>query len=146
REELTRGEIDRLVGRLRRQHHGHEELERRAVLELGGGVRVRPGEALEDLAALLRVHLRLRERMSARMRLRSSAVLAGIAFPAFNLLFLETARLAAARFRASLQRPRGATMSMQSTGQAGGQSAQPMHQGSTTVCISPCAPTIASTG
>src|SRR5262245_20252053 len=37
-------------------------------------------------------------------------------------------------------------MSMQSTGQAGGHSAQPMHQFSTTVCIRPCAPTIASTG
>ena len=39
-----------------------------------------------------------------------------------------------------------AIMLMQSTGQGGMQSMQPMHQGSTTVCMSWDAPTMASTG
>ena len=37
-------------------------------------------------------------------------------------------------------------MSMQSTGQGGRQSSQPMHQSAITVCMSPRAPAIASTG
>ena len=49
-------------------------------------------------------------------------------------------------FSAALQAPRAGTMAMQSTGQGGTHSAQPMHQSSTTVCMSRAAPTIASTG
>src|SRR4051812_9129062 len=79
REELARGEVHRLVGRLRRQHHRQEQLERSAVLELGGRIRIRPGEAGEDLPALRGIHLLLGLRTSARMRLRSSGLLAGMA-------------------------------------------------------------------
>src|SRR6185312_2175887 len=42
--------------------------------------------------------------------------------------------------------PRAGTMAMQSTGQGGMQSSQPVHQSAMTVCINLLAPTIASTG
>src|SRR5688572_20436138 len=49
-------EVDRLVGRLRRQHHRDQELVRRRVAELGGGIRIRRVQAPKDFVSLLRVH------------------------------------------------------------------------------------------
>ena len=72
REELSSGEVHRFVGGLRREHHRDQKLERAAVLELGGGIRIRFAEPAEDLRALLQVHRRRRERISARTRLRSA--------------------------------------------------------------------------
>ena len=104
-------------------------------------------QALEDLAALLRIHRALaRERggedalallragRPASQRRSSAVSCRRRARPAARLRASAPARRAAPPCRCS--RP----------GRAGRHSAQPMHQGSTTVCISPCAPTMASTG
>src|SRR5687767_6568320 len=48
--------VHRLVGGLRREHHGDEQLVRRAVIELGRRLGIRRLQAAKDLAPLLRVH------------------------------------------------------------------------------------------
>ena len=48
--------VHALVGRLRRQHDGDQQLERRRVLELGLRIGIGLAKALEDRAALGRVH------------------------------------------------------------------------------------------
>ena len=54
REQLARGEVHALVGRLRREDHRHQQLERRAVLELGRRVRIERAQPLEQRLALRR--------------------------------------------------------------------------------------------
>ncbi|KAG0926205.1 hypothetical protein G6F31_018467 [Rhizopus arrhizus] len=80
REELARGDVDRLVGRLRRQQYRNQQLERSVVFQFGGGVGVGRLQAGEDLTAFGCVHdcvgfRRARARASADSmaeRLRSS--------------------------------------------------------------------------
>src|SRR5262249_13848322 len=142
-----------------------QQLVRRAVLELGRGVRVGAREAREDLGALLRIHrlARARSRCAARLaRARSRAACAASRFAlavarAATRSILSRARRArrrsersrAAAARASSQiasPPIAATIAMHSTGQGGAQSSQPVQSSVTTVCIWPFAPMIASTG
>jgi hypothetical protein len=53
------GLVHALVGRLRRQHDGHQQFERRSIVELGLRVRIARAKPLEDRAALGRIHFAL---------------------------------------------------------------------------------------
>src|SRR5712691_13095415 len=126
--------VHRLVGRLGRQHDRDQQLIRRAVLELGGRVRIRRLEAAEDLAAFFGVHRLLRASAAAitARRFFAGETNSGCARRSLRC----RARCFAAALWPAVQAPFAGIMSMQSTGQGGRHSAQPMHQGSTTVCIS----------
>ncbi len=54
RKQPAGGEVDALVGGLRRQHHRHQQFERRAVFELGGGVGIGRTQAAENFVATWR--------------------------------------------------------------------------------------------
>ena len=54
RKQTARGLVDADISGLRRQHHGHQQFVRRAVMQLGDRMRVefaQPGEKLDDLRA-----------------------------------------------------------------------------------------------
>ncbi len=56
REQVPRRGIHADIGGLRRQHHRDQQLERRLVFQLGGGVRVGRLQAQKDFAAFGGVH------------------------------------------------------------------------------------------
>src|SRR5690606_14226911 len=66
--------VDAGIGRLRRQDHGNEQLERRAEGKLRLGRGIRAGETLVDLLALRCIHRRSVSRLAvAQLRSASSA-------------------------------------------------------------------------
>ncbi|GIX38636.1 MAG: hypothetical protein KatS3mg127_1875 [Silanimonas sp.] len=56
REQSARGLVHAHVGGLRREHHRHQQLEGRAVFQLGGGLRVQFAQAAEELVAVGGLH------------------------------------------------------------------------------------------
>jgi hypothetical protein len=69
REQIGRRAVDRGVGRLRRQDHGHEQRKRVAIAKLGLRVWVELGEAAENLRDRLGAEPRSRRALGLRPRL-----------------------------------------------------------------------------
>ncbi len=72
-EERPCGQVDALVGGLRRQHHGDQQLERRFVFEFGPRVRIQAAQPLVNGSAFGGIHRF--GRASRRARARSIAAL-----------------------------------------------------------------------
>src|SRR6185369_13383459 len=159
RKQAPRRLVDTDIGRLCRQHHRDQQLERRGVFEFGGRLRIGLAQAAKDFGALRGIHAPPPLFFARARAIAARTASLPASTPALRALS-SSARSRSQRCRRALRamkRPRyckareaaspesgGAlTIEMQSTGQGAMHSSQPVHSSTSTVCITFEAPRIA---